>query len=411
MSDICELDIEVDVSARSHNQLSSVNCITIDKSTIFMYGIFVQEVLERVSESNFEYLQSKVPYLIGLYDEYFDIEEKKIINKCKDSENKIRVTEMVGVGTGLYFVTQTLKLDKKTIRKIPRPISKIKYLDYQAIGNGKKYEIETKGTTFSNNVRECIKDCLSKKAVNSQNVAMRCGTITLLRNINDNDYSKLVICDDEEIDKIIDDNDRIKSILYHYSLFFSFILDSKYYNKFMRYLSSKKALTRGININKSGFRGFYEHNGRKYLGAYFDKRLIIQKLLDFYNKDLSEIYEKVTIESGKNKYFLGIDENIIDFINSSKWADLINYRSEELKRLDNSLILDIDGIIFVKSQNGSDSQLEKNYPEEKVRETMDLIFNYLGGKTHQCGASCRSWEKEGKPCEIRVYSRFCHFHR
>jgi len=70
-----------------------------------------------------------------------------------------------------------------------------------------------------------------------------------------------------------------------------------------------------------------------------------------------------------------------------------------------------DGILFIKSKNGQLKEIEKQFTEDEVKKRLSELYGYKRREPHQCGASCRSREKEGNPCKIMTYRENCHFHR
>jgi hypothetical protein len=71
------------------------------------------------------------------------------------------------------------------------------------------------------------------------------------------------------------------------------------------------------------------------------------------------------------------------------------------------LIRDMDGIIFVSSKDGEDDQREKNFNEGDVRQRLSYISGSITNSPHQCGAPCRSKDKEGKPCDKLTFRQNC----
>lgn len=375
-----------------------------------MHGIMVEEVPEYVSMSDFEYLQSKVPSYKELFDDFLKIEVDGIVNTAKNDEKKKRVSELVGVGVGLYYSTEVLNIDKKTIGKIERPNVRIKYQDYNAVANGKLCEIETKGTTYEHNIPPMIEHILEKKSASRNKTAFKFGTVTLLKRENNSDPSKLVVCDDPEKEVFLNDEDIFYSIASHYNFIFSLSMKSIRFNKYQKSLQKIK---HEVRINKNIFKGKYIFENKTYYGTYFDKRLIFDKiknLVDF--KDSLKIFNLLTTNEGNEKYFFGVEESIIDYINSKNINLLHEYKSKKwiLEENKKEVYLDIDGVIFVKSLDGSDSQIEKSYSDDEVKKILKLMIDYSEGITHKCGAPCRSEDKKGKPCEIKTYASNCHFH-
>jgi hypothetical protein len=124
------------------------------------------------------------------------------------------------------------------------------------------------------------------------------------------------------------------------------------------------------------------------------------------------LFKRLTGKIGREKYFLGIRRDTVEALNardmqflSQKQKHFIN---EEQNRL---VVIGNDGIIFIKSSEGEDGQVEANFTEQDVENRLNLISNYVERKPHRCGAKCRSREIKGKPCDIMTFREHCHFHR
>jgi hypothetical protein len=193
----------------------------------------------------------------------------------------------------------------------------------------------------------------------------------------------------------------------------SYILDSKFYNKYVRFLKQRKSGR--IKINENKFFAVYSFNGRNYYGECFDYRLIRENILkeDFNDGELSNFFEMLTKKKGITKFFIGLDENIIKAINKKDIAFLNHYNStnEYIDQFNLEKFLDKDGILIIKSKNGEDKQLERIFTEEEVKIRLGYHIGYIKKEPHQCGAPCRSRDIKGKPCEIMTFRSNCHFHR
>lgn len=119
----------------------------MDKDEIFKYGIFMMEIPKHIKDSNFDFLQSKIPFMAGLYDDYIECRTQEIINLSEDDRIKKLISETIGVALGLKYATILLNVNPNIFEKIP-PSTEGKYLDYSFIVNNKSYQIETKGTTM-----------------------------------------------------------------------------------------------------------------------------------------------------------------------------------------------------------------------------------------------------------------------
>lgn len=233
-----------------------------------------------------------------------------------------------------------------------------------------------------------------------------------INNPGETKSSQCVVVDDppNENNKIDEDNSYETQLL-NYAMFLSYILDSKYYNKFIKPLKNKKL--KRVRINQDKFFTQYEFNGKVYLGECFDYRLIRDDLDTFRQNNVKGLYKYKTKQYGKTKFFIGLDIDIIDTINSKNKDFLKDYKSEWFysENRKSYHFLDRDGILIVKSENGADSQLENIFTEDEVKRRLGVSFNKNKGYSHKCGAPCRSKEIEGKPCDIRTYRSSCHFHR
>ena len=159
----------------------------------------------------------------------------------------------------------------------------------------------------------------------------------------------------------------------------------------------------------------YNFNGNEYFGECFDYRLIRELFKDLLieENNRKDIFKLITKKIGKTKFFIGIDKRVIEAINSKNIEFLNSNEFEQIYILEDncSKFIDKDGILIIKSVNGKDKQLEDIFPEEEVKNRLGLYTNYIVGKAHRCNEPCRSKEKEGKPCEILTFRKFCHFHR
>ena len=108
-----------------------------------------------------------------------------------------------------------------------------------------------------------------------------------------------------------------------------------------------------------------------------------------------------------------IKNEVINLINKRSWYILTRSNWESSIRDFSErgvLISDADGILFVKSVNKNDPQIEENLPDTKAKKEVEFIWDYINGITHKCGQPCRSWHIRGKPCEIVTFGGSCHYH-
>jgi len=408
---IANITVELDDSVKENPLFLGIASIEISKMEIFKYGILNEDIPPRIKENDFEYLESKIPFLYGLYNDFIEIHKDKIVSLA-DGENSKRISETIGVGVGLFYSTKLLDVNPNIIQRIPAPKKKEgKYLNFKLTKGDTQYEIETKGTINHSNKNRFLEDIQAKKR-DSKNTACKYGVVTLANKYENKKPSKIIICDDFDNIKV-KDKYHIGKFFEYYKFFLSFILDSTYYNRLISKLDKNK-FTRNM-IRKNKIRVKYEFNNKIYLGQYFDKRLILDLIANFYYKDigLNELFKKLTSNTGKQKYFLGIDEDIIDLLNDKDVKGMVVYNKEceVIEESNKTLISDSDGIIFASSENGGDTQIEKNFSEEEVKKRLELIIGSITNKPHECGAPCRSRDKEGKLCEKLTFREHCHFHR
>lgn len=389
-----------------------LNAIEIDKPTIFKYGILNEDPPAFICENDFEYLQSKVPNWLGCYGDNIKIDKNRIISYAV-GENSIRISEIIGVGVGLTYAIELLEINPNLIRKIPKPDKKIKYMDFAVNKDGRRYEIEAKGTVIRTNSKknQLLKDIQEKKKASSK-TACKFGVITMANKEKEMKDTEIIICDDYN-DISNNSKESILSFVMYYKLFLSFILDSTYYNRMIDSIKEGNIHNDLININK--IKGRYEYKGITYCGEYFDKRLIMDKIRTNYKENMTaqKLFKKLTRKVGIAKYFIGIDNNIINAINRLDIEELSNYKidKEVIEKVNHSIIKDSDGLIIITSINNSDDQISRGFTEKDVEKRLGSMVNYHIGKPHKCGAPCRSQDKEGDPCEILTYRDNCHFHR
>ncbi|HRO86342.1 MAG TPA: hypothetical protein PK110_16090 [Niabella sp.] len=406
------IEIFLDDTVKENPFFQGITSIDINKTELFKYAIMMWEVPPKIVESDFDYLQSKVPALESLLSDFIEFSAESIYNLSNDDRVKKTVSEAVGVGLGLKYSMTLLKTNPNKFKKIGVPESG-KYLDYSTISDLKEYEIETKGTV-SNYYNSMKKDIIEKKANTTlKTVHLRYGTITLIKNKADLAKSKCVIVDDPPEPLNIEDDDTFITQLWNYAIFLSYIIDSKYYNRYVKPLRQSKL--NGVKINDKKFFGKYSFEGKMFYGECFDYRLMRDLFKEFLNdkKGISELFKLITQKVGKTKFFIGLEESVINAINNRDQVFMKEYELEPvfIDEQNTLKFLDKDGILIVKSKDSSDGQLEKLFLEEEVEKRLGLYNNYIYGKAHQCKAPCRSREIKGKPCEKMTFREHCFFHR
>ena len=369
---------------------------------------------EHVREADFEYLQSKVPALDSLLSDHIELSTDSIYNLCKDDRTQKLISEYVGVGIGLKYSTLLLNTTPNKFKRINRAV-KGKYLDYSTISLEKKYEIETKGTV-GRYYSEMKKDVLNKKAnQKGANVHLRFGTISMLKKDKTliKSKSQCVIVDDPPIEVPEEEDDTFMTQLYSYAGFLSHILDSKYYNKFIKRLRSTRSAR--LAVPGGRFFGRYNFEKRKYFGEFFDHRHIVKEFLPLAgnNTTLGTLFEAVTRKLGRKKLFIGIEESLIKAINlkDQNYLNLYALQPRFIVEKGVTRFLDRDGILIVKSVGGHDKQINQLFPEKEVERRLGLFLSYIRQQAHRCGAPCTSPGIEGKPCEKLTYRDRCFFHR
>jgi len=305
-----------------------------------------------------------------------------------------------------------LNTSPSKFKKIGEPVEG-KYLDYSVVEDNKEYELETKGTV-SKYYSSFKNDILKKKKDQSlKNVFLRFGTIAMINNYGEKKTSKCVVVDDPpEDDNTADESNTFETQLFNYGIFLSYILDSKYYNKYIKPLRKKRFGK--VKINQKKFFAKYAFNDSEFYGECFDYRLIREEYApDNYKNIEATFFKEKTKKIGKTKFFIGLESTIIEAINRENIDYLKSYKTERILESNKQTVkfLNKDGILIIKSKGGDDKQLESIFTEEEVEERLHLSINQQLGLTHKCGAPCRSKEIRNKPCEIRTYREHCHFHR
>jgi hypothetical protein len=409
MGEITNIEILLDETVKDNPFFQTKASIEINSIELFKYAIMMDEVPAHVMESDFDYLQSQIPYLEGMLSRKIKYSSNAIFNISNDDRWKKIVSEAIGVGVGLKYAVELLGTNPNKLKKIPPSVDG-KYLDYSTIVDSKEYEIETKGTVSPYHAKQ-KKDILEKKNNKThKTVHLRFGTIMKIKTGDDDSKSQCVVVDDPPTGNEIKNDDVYKTQLMSYGMLLSYILDSKYYNKYIKPLKQRK--TRRIRINAKKFFGRYEFEGRSFLGECFDYRLVKDNL-SLLSSEKRNKFQELTEKVGKVKFFIGIDEKVIDSINRRDKEFLDQYSCKEayIDIRNVTKFLDKDGILIVKSRNGRDEQLERIFPEKEVENRLRLYSNYREGISHRCGAPCRSKEIKGKPCEIWTFRSHCHFHR
>ena len=413
MKETIIIPVEIDESAKDVEIFKKIKNISISKTELFKYAVMMSEVKERIKESDFAQLQSLVPSFEQLFSGFISFDNDKIVNLSVDDRWKKLISEFVGIGIGIKYAHSLIDFNLNTLNKIP-PAVEGKYLDYTFVKENNKYELETKGTVGKYN-SNMITDIIKKKN-GKPNIYLRFGTITHLVNNGESSKSKCVVVDDPPTENHNQIELSEEQILSNYLSFLTYIVDNTQYNKLKKRLNKKQIAN--INLKKSKFFGKYIFKNKEYLGEYFDRRLVIENINKiningFSSQNIERIFNSLTKQCGNFKYFIGIKSDIIDVINNAEINTLTETHNkiEYQESKDGIKFLDSDGIIIIKSINGSDSQIEKFFPDTIVMSRLGLYGNFINRQPHECGATCRSRDKEGQSCQKLTYRSNCHFHR
>ncbi|WP_207802065.1 hypothetical protein [Flavobacterium aquariorum] len=271
-----KMKIYLDETVKDSELFKSKLEFEICKPEIFKYGIMVEEIPPHIIDSDFDYLQSKIPAYELLHSDFINVEANKIENLSVDDRKKKTISEIIGVAFGIKYTVELLNTNPNKFKKIGIPTNG-KYLDYSLIVDNLEYELETKGTVsaYYNSFK---KDIIEKKnSASLKDVYLRFGTIAMINNPGDLKNSQCVVVDDPPDDNNKSGEDSsYETQLLNYAMFLSYILDSKYYNKFIKPLKNKRF--RRVKINQNKFFTRFEFNGKVYLGECFDYRLIREDL-------------------------------------------------------------------------------------------------------------------------------------
>jgi hypothetical protein len=318
--------IYLDETVKDSELFKSKEELEICKQEIFKYGVMMEEVPSHIQEADFDYLQSKIPAYDLLHSDFINIFPDRIENLSNDDRKKKIISEIIGVAFGIKYTTELLNTSPSKFKKIGVPING-KYLDYSIIEDNKKYELETKGTvskyysSFKNDIIQ------KKKSQSLKDVYLRFGTIAMINNCGDTKTTQCVIVDDPPNEDIITNDDSFQTQLFNYGIFLSYILDSKYYNKYIKPL--KQGQLNKVKINLKKFFTKYTFKGKDFYGECFDYRLIREDLEPLiYSDRIEDLLKAKTERYGKTKFFIGLDINVIEAINKRKKKYLNNYEVE-----------------------------------------------------------------------------------
>ena len=174
------------------------------------------------------------------------------------------------------------------------------------------------------------------------------------------------------------------------------------------------------SIKKDKFYTAITYDGRKFFGECFDRRLDLSDIHIHYAKNdtIPKILKKITKEKGKYKYFIGIDEQIINLLNTlgTNDTDMTTVNKYPISRNDDFTNGDFtfvaeNGVIFMRRSSGNTKQIDELFSEFEVERRLGYLVDFLNNHPHECGGVCTSRDKEGKSCEILTFRENCHFHR
>jgi hypothetical protein len=385
--------------------------IDISKNDIFQFGILTWEVPVHIREDDFEYLQGRLPAFQQFNDDYISLKPSAVVTNAR-GESAIKISEIIGVGVGLAYATKLLSVVANRVKKIGRDGTK-KRLDFEILKDGKRYEVETRSTSYSSSINRMLTEVLAKKA-EQEDTAIRFGAVTLSRSPDDTGQSYISVCDDNDETRVTTEKYRITDFINYYLPVLSLVLDSHYFNILSKNLEKGRIRKRMIKADKIKKR--IKHEGFTYCGDAFDRRLILKKVRENArtNESSETVLRRLTNVEGVHQTFIGIDERLIDMLNANDLEGVTVYRGEKFYEEHGTYTIGStgDGVIVIEILEDSPSYLRALLPREEIKERLSQVIRYSeGGEKPMCGAPCRSREIEGKPCEIRTYRGHCHFHR
>jgi len=400
-------------SVKDNPFFHKVKNISIDKMSVFKNGALNINPPKHIKDSDFEYLMSKFPFLMGLHEDYLRITDDTIFTAASGEEAK-KLHEIVGVGVAIQYSIALLNLKLNEIKRIVPPEEKQKILDFSFDADGKAYELECKGTSYKSKVSGLVKSILSKKQGKDLDTT-RFGCVTILVKEGDAGTSSVVVCDDFS-NTLVTRKTSMMDYLDYYSPFLSMILDNREYNKFVKKKKKLKAGTLSLKVKMfevSQTQGEYTHRNLTFLGQYFDRRLVVSEVdKEIQNsKNITELFNGLTTRIGRKKYFLGLEYSLLKALASHDYNFLQKYELDLIERNDHRYSLSQDGILIARSL---DEQKEKSFQfltDKVVKTRLKMVANFVTNSPEVCGQPCRSREKRGKPCEIKTFRGACHYHR
>jgi hypothetical protein len=91
------IKIQLDSSAEKVALFKSIDSISLNKMELFKYAVMMLETPKTIVESDFDYLQSKIPALELMFSEFIVFTKNSIKSLSTDDRNKKLISELVGV--------------------------------------------------------------------------------------------------------------------------------------------------------------------------------------------------------------------------------------------------------------------------------------------------------------------------
>ena len=135
----------------------------------------------------------------------------------------------------------------------------------------------------------------------------------------------------------------------NYLAVLSLTLDSSHYNRLCNQVASDKWVIPTDKIANE-----YRMDDRRYLGQYFDRRLLLERVREFSETGatVAQVFRRLTNAVGREKYFIGIDEVVLSLLNSRDLQNLSAYDVPETLEISARRFAysDSDGVLIVKSK-------------------------------------------------------------
>lgn len=109
--------IDLDDSVKENSFFHKTRTITINRLELFKYAILMWEVPVHIRESDYDYLQNKIPALESMLSDFIGFSENKIYNLSNDDRVIKIASEAIGVGVGLKYSTELLNTNPSKFKK------------------------------------------------------------------------------------------------------------------------------------------------------------------------------------------------------------------------------------------------------------------------------------------------------